>query len=79
MIRFETGVLVLIAAVLGTAAAAAVLVAFSLGMTGSDRPAVSAATYAAVLASAAVLAWVASLLPARYTMRHPVPDVHEES
>lgn len=55
MLRIEAAVVLLVAAALGTGIAYAVLTAFSLGMTGSASPSFDAATYAGVVAFAAVL------------------------
>lgn len=70
MLGLETLAVVLVAAVLGTAIAAATLCAFASGMTGG-LPHVPPATYLAVVASAAALALLATFLPARLALRPP--------
>ncbi|MFC6931510.1 FtsX-like permease family protein [Actinomadura yumaensis] len=70
MLGLETLAVVLVAAVLGTAIAAATLCAFASGMTGG-LPHVPPAAYLAVVASAAALALLATFLPARLAPRPP--------
>lgn len=68
MLRIEALSVLLIAAVLGTGIALAVLTAFSIGMTGSAAPTVLPSVYASVVGAAALLALVATALPGR--LRH---------
>ncbi|MFI9437191.1 MULTISPECIES: ABC transporter permease [Streptosporangium] len=76
MLRLETLVAVVVAVVLGTGIALVTLAAFSLGMTGSAVPYVDPLGYVAVVAAAAVLALVATVLPARLLLReHPAEAV----
>ncbi|WP_184791069.1 FtsX-like permease family protein [Phytomonospora endophytica] len=75
MLRAETGVAVLIAAVIGTAIAVATLTAFSKGMTGAAQPSLSAVKYTAVIGGAALLAFLATALPARMALRGRPADV----
>lgn len=66
----------LIAAVLGTGIALAVLTAFSIGMTGSAAPAVLPLVYATVVGAAALLALTATVLPGRVALKaRPVEAV----
>ncbi|GGV14992.1 ABC transporter permease [Actinomadura cremea] len=67
MLGIETGSVVLVAAVLGTAIALAVLTGFAGGMTGGG-PHVPPAVHVAVLAAGAALALVATALPARLVL-----------
>lgn len=75
MLRIEAAVVLLVAAALGTGIAYAVLTAFSLGMTGSASPSFDAATYAGVVAFAAVLTFLATLLPGRLALTGRPADV----
>ncbi|MFJ2707231.1 FtsX-like permease family protein [Streptomyces sp. NPDC087428] len=76
MLRIETVSVVLIAAVLGTGIALAVLTAFSIGMTGSAAPAVLPLVYATVVGAAALLALTATVLPGRVVLKaRPVEAV----
>ncbi|MFI0355884.1 FtsX-like permease family protein [Actinomadura sp. 9N407] len=68
-LRWETGAVVLVATVLGSAIALATLTAFSIGMTGSARSYVPPLGYAGIVAGAALLALLATALPARTAMR----------
>lgn len=69
MLRWETLTVVLIAVALGTGIALLTLTAFSVGMTGSAAPYVPPATYLTIVAFAAALALVATVLPARLALR----------
>ncbi|WP_191864138.1 ABC transporter permease [Embleya scabrispora] len=69
MLRWETGAVVLLAAVLGSVVAYATLTAYSVGMTASASPYAPPLTYAAVLVAATGLAFVATVLPARVALR----------
>lgn len=69
ILRMEALSLLLIAAVLGTGIAIAVLTAFSIGMTGSARPTVTPVVYATVVGAAALLVLVASALPGRLALK----------
>lgn len=75
MLRTETGLAVLVAAVIGTAIAVATLTAFSVGMTGTAQPSMPVAKYAAVVGGAALLAFIATALPARVALRGRPADV----
>ncbi|WP_406455546.1 FtsX-like permease family protein [Streptomyces sp. NBC_00876] len=76
MLRIETLVVLLIAAVLGTGIALAVLTAFSIGMTGSAAPTVVPLAYAIVVGAAALLALIATALPGRLALKaRPVEAV----
>ncbi|QES09345.1 FtsX-like permease family protein [Streptomyces venezuelae] len=75
MLRIEAAVVLLVAAALGTGIAYAVLTAFSLGMTGSASPSFDAPTYAGVVAFAAVLTFLATLLPGRLALTGRPADV----
>ncbi|MFB6708254.1 FtsX-like permease family protein [Streptomyces sp. NPDC056333] len=69
ILRIEALSLLLIATVLGTGIALAVLTAFSIGMTGSARPTVTPVVYATVVGAAALLVLVASALPGRLALK----------
>lgn len=69
MLRWETLTVVLIAVALGTGIALLTLTAFSVGMTGSAAPYVPPVTYLTIVAFAAALALVATVLPARLALR----------
>lgn len=69
MLRIEALSVLLIAAVLGTGIALAVLTAFSIGMTGGAAPTVLPSVYATVVGAAALLALVASTLPGRVALK----------
>ncbi|MET7302469.1 FtsX-like permease family protein [Embleya sp. NPDC005575] len=69
MLRWETGAVVLLAAVLGSVVAYATLTAYSVGMTASASPYAPPLTYAAVLVAATGLAFVATVVPARVALR----------
>ncbi|MDQ0774073.1 putative ABC transport system permease protein [Streptomyces aurantiacus] len=69
MLRTEALSVLLLATVLGSGIALAVLTAFSVGMTGSAAPAVTPLVYVAVVASAGLLALVATALPGRVALR----------
>ncbi|MDX6361782.1 MAG: putative transport system permease protein [Streptomyces sp.] len=69
MLRTETLSVLLLATSLGSGIALAVLTAFSTGMTGSAAPAVRPLVYVSVVATAALLALVATSLPGRMALR----------
>ncbi|WP_424640581.1 FtsX-like permease family protein [Embleya sp. AB8] len=69
MLRWETGMVVLLAGGLGTAVAYATLTAYSLGMTDRAVPYAPPLTYAAVLVAAAGLAVVATVVPGCAALR----------
>ncbi|GAA1373494.1 ABC transporter permease [Streptomyces beijiangensis] len=69
MLRLEALAALLIAAVLGSGIALAVLTAFSVGMTGGAAPAVLPLVYVAVVGAAGLLALVATALPGRAALR----------
>lgn len=69
MLRIEALSILLIAGVLGTGIALAVLTAFSIGMTGSAAPTVMPVVYATVVGAAALLVLVASALPGRVALK----------
>ncbi|MFE5945084.1 FtsX-like permease family protein [Streptomyces sp. NPDC056480] len=75
MLRIEAAVVVLVAAVLGTGIAYAVLTAFGIGMTGSAVPAVDARMYAGVLGFAVLLTYLATLIPGRVALGGRPADV----
>ncbi|MCT9109976.1 ABC transporter permease [Streptomyces mirabilis] len=69
MLRTEALSVLLLATVLGSGIALAVLTAFSVGMTGEAAPAVTPLVYVAVVALAGLLALVATALPGRVALR----------
>ncbi|MFF4828423.1 ABC transporter permease [Streptomyces sp. NPDC001312] len=69
MLRTEALSVLLLATVLGSGIALAVLTAFSVGMTGRAAPAVTPLLYVAVVAVAGLLALVATALPGRAALR----------
>ncbi len=69
MLRIEALTVVLMGVALGSGIAAAVLSAFSLGMTGTAAPAVLPLTYVTVVAGAGLLALTATALPGRVALR----------
>ncbi|MEW1634582.1 ABC transporter permease [Streptomyces sp. NPDC093801] len=69
MLRAEAVGVLLMGVVLGSGIAAAVLTAFSVGMTGSAAPAVLPAVWAGVVGAAALLALPAVALPGRLALR----------
>ncbi|MEV7521826.1 FtsX-like permease family protein [Streptomyces sp. NPDC091371] len=75
MLRIEAAQVVLIAALLGTGIAFAVLTAFSVGMTGSASPAVDPWMYLGVLGFAAALTALATLVPGRLALSGRPADV----
>ncbi|WP_331750681.1 MULTISPECIES: FtsX-like permease family protein [unclassified Streptomyces] len=75
MLRIETALIVLVAAVLGTAISLAVLTAFSVGMTGAARPSIDLPMFLGVLGFAAVLTAVATLVPGRFALGGRPADV----
>ncbi|WP_336111651.1 ABC transporter permease [Streptomyces sp. PTD9-10] len=75
MLRIEAGIVVLVAAALGTGIAYAVLTAFSIGMTGSAAPSVAPGTYLAVLGFGGLLALLATVVPGRLALTGRPADV----
>ncbi|MGW8332149.1 FtsX-like permease family protein [Streptomyces sp. NPDC055897] len=75
MLRIEALAVLSIAAALGTGISLAVLIAFSLGMTGSAAPTVVPLGYATVVGVAALLALVATALPGRLALKPPPAEV----
>ncbi|MCG7525192.1 FtsX-like permease family protein [Streptomyces sp. OfavH-34-F] len=69
MLRTETLAVLLLATVLGTGIALAVLTAFSIGMTGGAAPGFLPLVYGGVVAGAALTALVATALPGRFALR----------
>ncbi|KIF01530.1 ABC transporter permease [Streptomyces sp. RSD-27] len=69
MLRAEAVAVLLTGVVLGSGIAAAVLTAFSVGMTGSAAPTVLPAVWAGVAGAAALLALPAVALPGRLALR----------
>ncbi|MGW5774121.1 FtsX-like permease family protein [Streptomyces longwoodensis] len=69
MLRTEALSVVLLATVLGSGIALAVLTAFSVGMTGRAAPSVTPLVYVTVVAVAGLLALVATALPGRAALR----------
>ncbi|GLZ75934.1 ABC transporter permease [Actinorhabdospora filicis] len=69
MLRTETAVAVVLAAIVGTGIALATLTAFASGMTGAARPGFELGTYAVIVGGAAALAWIATVLPGRVALR----------
>ncbi|MGW3686664.1 FtsX-like permease family protein [Streptomyces sp. NPDC005125] len=69
MLRIEALSVLLIAAVLGTCIALAVLTAFSIGMTGSAAPTVMPVVYATVVGAVVLLVLAASALPGRVALK----------
>lgn len=72
MLRTEALSVLSLATALGSGIALAVLTAFSVGMTGRAAPSVTPLVYVSVLATAALLALVATALPGRVALR-PLP------
>ncbi|WP_203732299.1 FtsX-like permease family protein [Streptomyces sp. SID12501] len=68
MLRIESLVVVVIAAVLGSGIAFAVLTAFSIGMTGTAAPSVDPWMYLGVLGFAGALALLATVVPGRLSL-----------
>ncbi|MEU6550884.1 ABC transporter permease [Streptomyces sp. NPDC046915] len=75
MLRTEALSVLLLATSLGSGIALAVLTAFSVGMTGRAAPAVTPLLYVTVVATAALLALVATALPGRVALRVPAVRV----
>lgn len=69
MLRTEALAVLLIGAGLGSGIALAVLIAFSVGMTGRAAPAVLPLVYGVVVGAAGLLALVATALPGRFALR----------
>ncbi|GAA2118286.1 FtsX-like permease family protein [Actinomadura alba] len=68
MLRLETLVVALVGILLGTGIALATLAAYGAGMTGAARPAFPPLIYLAVIAAGALLALVATAVPARLAL-----------
>ncbi|MEV7417667.1 ABC transporter permease [Streptomyces sp. NPDC089919] len=68
MLRIEALSVLLMGGALGTGVAAAVLTAFSVGMTGRAAPTVLPLAYAAVIGTAGLLALVATAVPGRLAL-----------
>ncbi|RKT07287.1 putative ABC transport system permease protein [Streptomyces sp. 3211.6] len=75
MLRAEAVGVLLLGVALGSGIAAAVLTAFSVGMTGSAAPVVLPVVCAGVVAAAALLALPAVALPGRLALRRRPVDV----
>lgn len=75
MLRAEAVAVVLIGVALGSGIALAVLVAFSVGMTGVAAPSVLPVAYAGVVGVAGLLALAATALPGRMALRVRPVDV----
>ncbi|MFE4414964.1 FtsX-like permease family protein [Streptomyces sp. NPDC056821] len=69
MLRWETLTVTLLAIALGAAVACATLTAYSLGMTGAATPYAPLVPCLAVIATAVLLAFVSTALPARAAQR----------
>ncbi len=69
MMRIEGLLLVLLGWTVGAAVAAATLMPFAYAVTGSFLPSLPVTTVGAVLVSTALLAWLATMMPTRGTMR----------
>ena len=69
MMRVEALMLVLLGWGIGGAVAATTLLPFAQAVTGSPRPDIPVAALGAVLLGTAVLAWLATMVPTRGTMR----------
>jgi putative ABC transport system permease protein len=68
MLRWETLVTVLLAVSFGSAIGISILTAYAKGVTGSASPSIPLRDYAAILATGAVVASLATWLPARATL-----------
>ncbi|MDK0524944.1 FtsX-like permease family protein [Streptomyces sp. ML-6] len=75
MLRIESALIVLVAAVLGTAISLAVLTAFSIGMTGAAQPSLDLPMFLGVLGLAALLTATATLVPGRVALGGRPADV----
>jgi putative ABC transport system permease protein len=69
MMRIEAVMLVILGWGIGGAVAATTLMPFARAVTGSPRPDLPLASLGAVLLGTALLAWLATMLPTRGTMR----------
>ncbi|MFC0601989.1 FtsX-like permease family protein [Streptomyces palmae] len=69
MLRLEALTVALTAVVLGTGISLAAITAFSVGMTGEASPSFSPGFYLTVVATAGLLATLATAIPARVTLR----------
>lgn len=69
MMRIEALVLVILGWTIGGAVAAVTLMPFAEAVTGSPRPDLPATYLGAVLLGTAMLAWLATMVPTRGTMR----------
>ncbi|GHE13328.1 FtsX-like permease family protein [Streptomyces alanosinicus] len=74
MLRLEALTVALTAIVLGTGISLATLTSFSIGMTGEAAPAMSPVIYLTIVAAAAALALIATVLPGRITLRASPTD-----
>jgi putative ABC transport system permease protein len=68
MLRWETGATVFLAALFGSGIGISVLTAYAVGMTGRSAPSIPLTWYGAVLATAVLLAALATWLPARMVL-----------
>jgi len=68
MLRWETGATVFLAALFGSIIGISVLTAYAVGMTGRSTPSIPLTWYGAVLATAVLLAGLATWLPARIVL-----------
>ncbi|MEV5704011.1 FtsX-like permease family protein [Actinoallomurus sp. NPDC052274] len=75
MLRWETLTVVATAVVLGTVVTLVTLTAFATGMIGSAAPYVPPVMYLAVIGTAAALALIATVLPARLALAARPADV----
>ncbi|MGI5288163.1 FtsX-like permease family protein [Nonomuraea polychroma] len=72
MLRTETLIATAAAGAIGTGISLVTVTAFSVGMTGSATPYLPPLTYLGVIAAAAALALIATVIPARLALRtHP--------
>ncbi len=74
MLGWETTTVVLLAVTVGSVVSAATLVAYSTGMTGDSTPYTPASQYLAIIGAAALLALLATALPARAALGHRPAD-----
>ncbi|MFD5202294.1 ABC transporter permease [Streptomyces sp. NPDC058375] len=75
MLRIESALVVLVATVLGSGIALAVLTAFSVGMTGGAGPSIDPLVYAAVIGLAGLLALLATIIPGHVALSGRPADV----
>lgn len=74
MMRKEAGIIVLSAIVIGTLAALPSLIGMSYAVRQSLVPTIPPLMYLGIVASAAVIAWPAVMLPARIALRPPAVE-----